>query len=399
MAVVPVKARVAIITTIPQTLSFLRDQILFLQKEGLTVEVISSSSPILSDFVEELGISSHAIEMSRAISPLADLRALYRLYRYFRSDPPEIVHAYTPKAGIVGISAAVLSAVPIRIYSILGFPYETAGGARRLLLRLVETVTCIGATKVICVSQSIKTVALSSRICRVGKLVVLGSGSIGGVDAEVRFNPAKVSASIRISLAQSLGIDLATASVIGFVGRLVKDKGIEDLASAWEIIRADQPTSHLVVVGRDDTRDAASPEAMAKFVSDDRVHLVGQVKDTVPYFSIFDVLVLPSHREGFPNVALEAAAMGIPVVTTSVTGCRDAVVDGVTGALVPMKCSDCLASAIRKYLADDELRKSHGRAGRARVQQDFRPETIWSAQLEIYKDLLRLKVSDGSWDA
>jgi glycosyltransferase involved in cell wall biosynthesis len=178
------------------------------------------------------------------------------------------------------------------------------------------------------------------------------------------------------------------AAVLGFVGRLVRDKGIAELAAAWGMLRDEFPGAHLVLVGPEEPQDPVPPGTMELLRQDPRVHLVGPA-DSAPWYAAMDVLLFPSYREGFPNVPLEAAAMGLPVVATRIPGCVDAVADGETGTLVPPRDAGALAGAVRPYLASPALRSQHGRRGRERALRDFGQEAIWAALHAEYLRLLR----------
>jgi glycosyltransferase involved in cell wall biosynthesis len=177
--------------------------------------------------------------------------------------------------------------------------------------------------------------------------------------------------------------------VIGFVGRLSKDKGVEVLHQAWQRLREQHSTLRLMLVGEWETDDPVDASTRANLEADPRVVLTGHVSDVRPYYRAMSVFVFPSTREGFPNAPMEAAAMELPVVATRAIGCVDAVKDGVTGKLVPVGDADSLASAVESYLKDDELRLRHGRAGRERALRDFRPEDVWEALYQVYCDLLK----------
>jgi len=179
--------------------------------------------------------------------------------------------------------------------------------------------------------------------------------------------------------------------VIGFIGRIVRDKGIIELAGAWKELREEFPDLHLLLVGPHEPQDPIPAEIDRMLHSDPRVHLLGEVSDIPPLYAVMDVLALPTYREGFPNVLLEAAGMKVPVVATRVPGCADAVQDGVTGMLVPPCDAARLAVAVRTYLHDGELRRRHGAAARDWVLQEFRPERIWQAIYEEYLELLEKK--------
>ncbi|WP_276522370.1 glycosyltransferase family 4 protein [Kallotenue papyrolyticum] len=359
-----------------------------MQRHGFLVEALSSPGPLLERFGAREGVRVHAVEMARRITPLQDLVAIARLWRRLRAIRPHIVHAHTPKAGLLGMIAAWLARVPVRIYHIHGLPLMTASGHKRWLLRWSEKISCWLAQQVLCVSHSIRDVAIAETLCPAAKIKVLLGGSINGVDAQGRFSPASMDAPARRAARESLGIP-HDALVIGFIGRVVRDKGVEELVAAWRLIRDQFPTLHLIVAGPFEPYDPVSPEAEATLRRDPRIHLTGWVDDTLSIHASIDILALPTYREGFPVVPLEAAAMAVPVVATRIPGCIDAVQDGVTGTLVPVGDVAALAEAIRSYILDPDLRRQHGRAGRERVLREFQQEAIWEATLQEYLRLLR----------
>jgi glycosyltransferase involved in cell wall biosynthesis len=247
-------------------------------------------------------------------------------------------------------------------------------------------VSCLLAQQVFCVSASLREAAVAEGLCQPDKITVLHHGSINGVAAETAFNPARAGSMVRAAARGRYGIPL-DAEVIGFVGRVVRDKGLVELVEAWQTLRAERPELHLLVVGPFEPQDPLPPEVETLLRTDPRIHLTGMNSDTPPLYAAMDVVVLPTYREGFGIVAIEAAAMELPVVATEVPGCVDAVQDSVTGTLVPPRDAAALTEAIRHYLLDPELRRRHGRAGRERVLREFRQEDIWK---ELYAEYTRL---------
>ncbi|HYW06546.1 MAG TPA: glycosyltransferase family 4 protein, partial [Longimicrobium sp.] len=302
---------------------------------------------------------------------------------------PHIVHSHTPKGGLLGMMAAWMNRVPVRIYHIRGLPLMTATGRRRTLLRWTERVACSLAHQVLCVSHSVRDVAVAEGLCPPDKIRVLLGGSGNGVDATGRFDPAR-NAAARAELRVKHSIP-ADAEVLGFVGRVVRDKGIVELAVAWAVLRDEFPSMHLLLVGPLEPQDPVPPATLEALRADPRVHFVGPA-DSAPYYAAMDLLVFPTYREGFPNVPLEAAAMGLAVVATRIPGCVDAVADGETGTLVPAADGVALAGAVRAYLRDPALRMAHGRAGRERALRDFGQEAIWTA---LHAEYLRLLTARG----
>lgn len=377
------------ITTIPETLYFLTGQVGFMKSRGLEVHAISSPGDALEKFGHQEGIAVYAVDMPRRITPLRDLIAIGRLWRTLRAIRPQIVHANTPKGGLLGIIAAWLARVPVRVYHVRGLPFVTATGAKRRLLRLSERISCLLATQVLSVSHTNRDVIIAEGLCSPHKIKVLLNGSSNGVNAVGRFNPDRVGPAARQEMRARFNIP-SGATVIGFVGRIVRDKGLVELAAAWTALREEFADLRLLLVGPFEPQDPVPEEVKTLLQTDERIHLSGMVEpgEMPAFYAAMDLLVLPTYREGFPNVPMEAAAMGLPVVASRVPGCIEAVEDGVTGTLVPVRDAAALTEALRRYLADPALRTRHGQAGRARMLRDFAPEALWHAQYQEYVALL-----------
>lgn len=382
-------AAIVHVMTAPVSLFFLAGQVSYMRSAGFTVHAISSPGPALTAFGVQEGVPVLAVEMPRRITPLQDLVALWRLWGALRRIRPDIVHAHTPKGGLLGMMAAWLARVPVRIYHVRGLPFVTATGPRRRLLRTTERVSCGLAHRVLAVSHSMRTIAVEEGFCRDDKVKVLLGGSGNGVDATGRFVPQPPS--VRMAARASLAIP-ADALVIGFVGRLARDKGVVELARAWTQLRERWPGLYLLLAGALDESDAVPGEVVAALKADPRVRFAGHSEDMPRLYAAMDVVALPTYREGFPNVALEAAAMELPIVVTAVPGCVDAVRDGVTGTFVPPREPRALEAALQRYLEEPGLQARHGQAGRRRVLAEFRREAIWAALAAEYRALLERRV-------
>ncbi len=378
------------ITTVPESLMFVEGQVGYMKARGFDIVGLSSPGEWLTRFAEREGVPVYAVEMPRRITPWHDILAVLKLIWVLRRIRPQIVHAHTPKGGLLGMLGAWLSRVPVRLYHMHGLPYLTATGWRRRLLMWSEYLSCRFAHRVICVSASVRAVAVDAGLCSADKIRVLLQGSCNGVDAAVRFNPFLHAAELRTATRRKYDIPCETM-VVGFVGRLVRSKGIVELADAWATLRQEFPRVHLLLVGPAESGDPVPAEVERRLHHDPRVHLVGEEWDIPPVYAAMDLLVLPTYREGFPIVLLEAAAMKLAIVATSVPGCIDAVQDGVTGTLIPPYAPQQLAEAMRRYLNDPDLRHRHGEAARERVLRDFSDQDIWEAVYEEYLEILEEK--------
>lgn len=380
--------KVVHITTVPMSLSFLEGQAAFMARRGLEFYAITSPGEFATVFAKSEGVPVELVPMSRRLSPLADGIALVRLCDHIRRMRPTIVHAHTPKAGLLGMLAALLTRTPVRIYHMRGLVFTGSSGWRRALMKAAERLTCMLAHRVLCVSHSLHEVAVAQRLCRAQKITVPAGGSGQGVDWAVRFNPEFTGPEARDRVRRQVGIPLH-GLMIGFVGRVVRQKGIAELAAAWRGLRTDYPDLHLLIVGPWEVEDPVPQDIRAFLEADKRVHLWGADRNTARLYAAMDLVVLPSYREGFPNVVLEAGAMERPVVATRIAGCVDAVQHAVTGTLVPPYDAVALELAIRDYLEDPALRVRHGIAARNRVMCHFDRERIWRAVHEEYQVLLR----------
>jgi glycosyltransferase involved in cell wall biosynthesis len=254
------------------------------------------------------------------------------------------------------------------------------------LLQTTEWISCALAHRVLAVSHSMRHIAIEERLCPSGKVKVLLHGSGNGVDATGRFRPQPEH--VRTAERVRLGVP-PDAEVVGFVGRLVRDKGVVELAAAWKELRERHPRAHLVLAGGAEREEDAVPESfMAELSADPRVHFAGVVQDMPRLYSACDVIALPTYREGFPEVALETAAMALPIVATTVPGCVDAVSDGVSGTLVPPRDPAALCAALERYLDDAALRSAVGAAARERVLTEFDQKAMWRALVAEYDALL-----------
>ena len=383
------------VVTGAMSLDLRRGQAANLREAGFDVMVVSSPGEDLEETARREGVRSLGLKMEREISLLRDVYSLWCLYRVMHRFKPDLTDVGTPKAGLLGGLAACLNRVPCRIYMLHGLRCETATGLKRRVLFFAERVACRCAHRVICVSESLRQKAVSLGIVELERTVVLGSGSCNGVDAEL-FAPTMDRLKTALELRRRLGIRI-DAPVIGFVGRFVADKGIAELFEAYSQLRHRFPDLTLLLAGDFEEGDPVPQHLREQIRSNPHVKVTGFLKDVASYYHVMDVLALPTRREGFPTVVLEAHAAAKPVVVFRATGAVDAVVDGVDGIVVGAGDVRGLADALARLIGSSTLAEIMGRNGRDRVLRQFQPTRIWSAIAEVY--VRSLKEKDISCDA
>ncbi len=338
---------------------------------GTRYEVVAVASPdaaLHRRIREREGVRTVPLYIERHIAPLRDLRSLVRLYLLFRRERPHIVHSLTPKAGLLSMVASRLARVPVRIHTFTGLVFPWRRGVTRHLLATADRLTCACATHIIPEGEGVKRDLETHRITR-KPMQVVANGHINGIDPD-HFRPARRAA--------------GGVTRFIFTGRLVKDKGIEELKQAFEKI----PEATLTLVGTfEQNLDPLTPATHRWATAGDRVTNLGWQDDIRPHLRAADVLVLPSHREGFPGTLLQAGAMGLPVIATDICGCNEIVVDGETGLLVPPRDATRLHHAMARLADDPSLRREMGLRARRRVVEKFSHERVWSALEKFYADV------------
>lgn len=370
---------------------FFNGQVSSLRQAGFEVRIVSSPGKELDAVSVQDSIRVAGISMNREISPLADCVSIVRLVSLLRRWRPTITDFGTPKAGLLGGVAALLTRVPIRGYKIRGLRLETAQGWKRRLLTSAERLACKCAHRINCVSPSLRDRVIELGLAPAHKVSVLAHGTSNGV-AVSRFAPTESN----LARADATRLELAIprdAPVIGFVGRFTRDKGIRELMEAYAELRLNIPDLRLLLVGCFEDGDPVSRDVRDQIENDPHIIRPGFVSDTSPYYHLMDLLVLPTYREGFPGVPLEAQAAGKPVVTTNATGAIDSVQDGVTGLIVPVGDSKALAGAIRRLLQDQPLREAMGRAGQEWVAREFNGDRVRAALVEEYQKLIAAHIN------
>jgi len=364
-----------------QTCIILAARLRALRLAGFRVVLVCSPGELLTQTASAAEVECIALPIARFISPLSDLLSLWRLWRLLVHLRPQITEFSTPKAGLLGTLAARFAGVSHRVYLLRGLRLDTVKGLKRFLLLTAERIAAASAHLVLCNSDSLRKEALLLGVAPAHKLQMLGDGSSHGVNTE-RFYPGPS------QIREELHIP-SSASVIGFVGRLTRDKGLPELIEAFVNILKAQPETHLLLVGWfDAAEDALSSTLRAQIQSHPRIHVTGLVPDTVHYYRAMDLLILPTWREGFPNVVLEAASCGLPVITTLSTGSRDAVLPEITGLLIPPGYPDAICEAALNLLRDPQRRERMGAAARTWVKERYSDERVIGLNVDFYKNLL-----------
>lgn len=373
------------ITTVPGSLKgLLKGQHRFMSSHFEVIGV-SSAGEALQEVEKDEGIRVVPVEMTRTISPLKDLKSLWQLYRLLRREKPLIVHTHTPKAGTAGMMAAWLARVPIRLHTIAGLPLLEATGAKRRLLDWVEKITYWCAHMIYPNSFGMKDIIIENGYTKEAKLKVIANGSSNGIDT-AHFNPLYYSAEDNETMRDKLGIK-ADDYVYVFVGRLVGDKGINELIEAFE--RLGVENVKLLLVGSYETElDPLEEETLDVIESNLNIISVGYQQDVRPYFALADALAFPSYREGFPNVVMQAGAMGLPSIVSDINGCNEIVEEGVNGLIVPAKDAKALQEAMIKLRNDKTLYTKLQSNAREMIVSRYEQEVVWEALLGEYERLI-----------
>ena len=376
------------VSTIPMSLNLLlKGQLEFLNQD-FEVTAISGAGKDLEIVKNREGVKVFAIEMQRQISLFKDLKSLFLLYRYFKKEKPHIVHSITPKAGLLTMLAGKMAGVPVRMHTFTGLIFPNKEGVMKRVLIRMDQLLCWAATHVYPEGNGVKNDLLKYKITK-KPLKVIAHGNVNGIDVE-EYNPQLFSEVDKTFLRQKLKIS-PEDFVFVFVGRLVIDKGLRELVSAFNHLSKKTPHIKLVLVGpREDKKSKTENDIFSEIENNQNIIAVGYQEEVRPYFAMANVFVLPSYREGFPNAVLQAGAMNLPSIVTDISGANEIIQQNENGIIIPSKNQEELEKAMVKLLTSPDFLLSLKNNTRERIIQLFDKNLVWQELRREYKRLLQL---------
>ncbi|MBE0376689.1 glycosyltransferase family 4 protein [Pseudoalteromonas prydzensis] len=377
--------KLVIITTVPLTINaFLKDQVLFLS-EYFEVTLVSSGELDDVDDFKDVGVEYINIRMVRAIDPMSDLKSIYNLARLFAKVKPDIVHSYTPKAGLVSMIAAYITRVPNRFHTFTGLIFPTLKGLRKEIFKLVDRIICFCATKPIPEGEGVKDDLLSERITS-KYIEVVGNGNIAGVDTSY-FSRNQFLNDVENGVA-TIAYNKVSPSefVFSYVGRYTNDKGLRELIDAFSEMSSN---CILLLAGEPDLREPLSSEYMNKIKANKNIIEYGWINDVRGVLFSSDIFILPSYREGFPNTPLQASALEVPSIVTDVNGSNEIISEGLNGYIVAPQSKNSLLKAMLYVFENKEELPSMGGAARKRVLTRFERKNHHSNLLSLYNGVIK----------
>ena len=382
------KLKLVRITTVPKSLEKLLEGQLEFMSDYYEVTAVSSDK----DRLERYGLKNNTnifyLDLTRKITPIKDFKAILRFYKFLRKEKPFIVHSHTPKAGLIAMVSSYFAGVPNRLHTVAGLPLMEATGAKRFILNFVEKLTYKAATGVYPNSRGLYDFILRSKFTQEDKLKIIGNGSSNGIDTKY-FNPENYTGSFIDSERAKLSISRSDFVFI-FVGRLVKDKGINELVKAFENLHKSNKNVKLLLVGAlEEDLDPLETTTMLSISNNNDIIYAGYQNDVRPFFALSQVLVFPSYREGFPNVVMQAGAMGLPSIVSNINGCNEIIKNDVNGLIVPPKNPELLLDAMDTMLNNHNEFKKMKSVSRIEMLSKYSRNDIWNYILDEYKTLKR----------
>lgn len=353
------------------------------ENEGYEIVAVSSPGPALEEIKEREGVKTIAVAMERHISPFKDLKSLFGLIKVFRRERPTMVHSMTPKAGLLCMMAAWVCRVPVRLHTFTGLVFPTAVGLTKKILIFTDRLTCACATHIIPEGEGVKNDLLNYKIIK-KPLKVLGYGNVRGIDL-IHYNSELPEVQTEASKIRKPNV-----FTFIFIGRIVRDKGINELVKSFTRLNSKYPKTRLLLVGPyEENLDPLAPETLAEINSNEAIEAVGPQTDVRPWLAASDVFVFPSYREGFPNVVIEAGAMGLPSIVTNINGSREIIIENENGTIIPSHDTDKLYKAMETMLNNASKRIEMASKSRQLVASRFEQGFVRQCLINYYKEILR----------
>ncbi len=366
--------------------AFFDGQFKYLGNFDLAIHLITSPSEKIQSFCQRNDAKYSIVEITRTMSPLKDIKAVIAICNYIKKEKIDVVVGHTPKGALVSMIASFIMRVPRRIYYRHGLIYTTKTGISRYILKSVEKLISSLSTQIISVSPSMAALCVKDNINTPRKQQLIGKGTCGGIDTKHKFNPATIAQTKIEKLRENLKFEKDTF-IVGFAGRLCKDKGIKELVDGFKLLKEKYPEKKfiLLLVGFEDIRDTLDRHIIQEINSNQNIIKTGRVpaEEMKYYYSLMTVFVFPSYREGFGMSVIEASAMEIPVLVSKSHGCIDTIVEYQTGFYIELNMEG-VADGVSK-LFDEELRIKLGKAGRSWVSENFDQTVLWPEVVKIYQ--------------
>lgn len=367
--------------TAPLSVVLLKGQLKYFSSLGYKVYLLAPETLETIEFCSNENATLLPVPIEREINIISDFRSLLIIYRHLKKIKPDIINVGTPKMGLLGSMAAWLLRIPKRFYTCRGFRFEHEKGLKRAILKKMDNIAVNASHKVICISSSVEQLGINEGMFSKKDSIVFGNGSSNGLDLAF-YNSDNYNQLVRQDLKTKIG---ATSKFIfGFVGRIVDRKGINELYDAFLQIKHEYTNTHLLIVGKANLEQVSDKSLMNRLESDVNVTLTGYVNDVNDYMAMMDVFVLPAWWEGFGNTLIQAAAMGLPIISCDVTGCRDAVKHDFNGILIPPKNTPVLKEKMLEFMQDKRKRDFFGENGK-KWAMNFDSKTIWSEMRKLYE--------------
>lgn len=374
------KKKVLRITTVPISLKLLLEGQLNMLNRDYEVVAVSSPGKELEEVGKREGVRTEAVCMERRIALVQDFKSLVDLIRLIRKEKPWMVHTMTPKAGLLGMLAAWICKVPVRMHTFTGLVFPSAVGVKKQLLILTDRITCACATFVNPEGKGVKDDLVRFGITR-KKLHIIGNGNVNGVDVDFFDRTDEV-------LLRAQTIRKEGSFTFCFVGRIVGDKGINELVEAFLKLVSEFPACRLILVGNfEEKLDPVMPVVRQIIFKNERIVFAGWQDDIRPYLAASDVFVFPSYREGFPNVVLQAGAMGLPCIVTDINGSNEIIYDRVNGLIIPPRDKDALWKAMRFMIMNEAVSKEMAGRSRDFIVKRYNRRFVWDKLLQLYHNL------------